>query len=476
MRSPQQAQQIRDDFDIQIEGDDIPLLITQFHEAGLGGDILYLLHSWGFQQPTPIQMQALPVILSGRDMIGNAETGSGKTLAYALPMLMMLRRYSPAMPGQGPLGLILAPSRELVEQIYEEVVKFIPQTLSGMLTTNPGEAHYTSSSWIEHHDDHNRNPWANATYPAQTATLHPSYQYAQAQVNYKVLGICGGVPVQSQAAPLKRGVDVLVATPGRLIDLIERKIVSLDRVSYLVMDEADRMLSLGLEEQLRTIIGLANARGRQTLLWSATMPKELDRLARSAVLNPIIVRVGQVGHAAPTIHQNVVFVHHYQKKETLLETLRQIPAPPVLIFCNAIHTVDYLVNLLRKEQFHVAGLHSNKTQAYRFRLTRAFREGGVDILVATDLASRGLDFTDVSYVVNYDIPDDIDDYVHRIGRTGRAGREGFSTSLLTLDCKIAKELKKLLQESKQPIPFELHDTMQFGHAVIQTELGDRIRY
>ena len=232
-----------------------------------------------------------------------------------------------------------------------------------------------------------------------------------------------------------------------------------------------------------------SVRPRQTLLFSATLPNNLERLARSAVLDPVrewcgfvtekvfpqvYIRVGAIGLTAVGIEQRVEFVHSYQKPKRLLETLRSIEAPPVLVFCNTIHTVDEVTGLLRREQFHVAGLHSEREQAIRFKIVDALRSGSVDVLVTTDLASRGIDVPGITHVVNYDLPLTIEGYVHRCGRTARWQKVGRAMSFLTLECKIAGELKELLADLGQPIPEALENTKQFGGKVIKTELGDRV--
>lgn len=275
---------------------------------------------------------------------------------------------------------------------------------------------------------------------------------------------------------LREGVEVVVATPGRLLDLIGRSALSLDRLAYLVLDEADRMLDLNMEQQLRMIIGLAQPVGRQTLLWSATLPHALDRLARSAVLRPITVRVGmgqqRGGTTAGGVKQRVLFVHTYQKPMRLLELLRATTHPPVIVFCNSHRTVDRVARVLRQEQFHVAALHGELPQAQRFKAMEYFKQGGCDVLVATDLAQRGIDVSSVTHVIQYDLPDSIEAYVHRCGRTGRAGQHGQASSLLTLDCSIATELRRVLRENHQPVPVELENTKKFGVGIIRTEFGD----
>jgi len=305
-------------------------------------------------------------------------------------------------------------------------------------------------------------------------------------------------------------VDVIVATPGRLLDFVNRELMPLDRLHYLVFDEVDRMLTnyypaevreldkntppqqqqqqqqLGpMEDQLRNFLSKCNLCPRQTSMFSATIPPAVERLARSALLNEIIIQIGEPvlgnGKSADTvamipknITQNVIFLNSYQKKKLLLETLRKTESPPVLIFSDSITTVDWVVGVLKQEQFHVAGLHSDKSQGYRFRVMKGFKEGQLDVLVATDVSSRGIDVVDVSHVILYDMPDHIETYIHRIGRCGRAGQESTATSFLTYHCKCAKELRILLKKNKQMIPPQLEDLRMFGHKVVQTELGDKV--
>jgi len=294
--------------------------------------------------------------------------------------------------------------------------------------------------------------------PIMTTVSHTPFQYH----NRKVLGVVGGLPISTHIAPCLAGVDILVATPGRLIDLVNRNAVKLDRLSYLVFDEADRMLGMGMEVQLRQIVNYASVCVRQSILFSATFPASVERLVRSAVMDPIYIWVGSSGLPADTIDQTVLFLQPTQKKLKLFEILRLTERPPVLIFCNTNITVDYVVRILKDEQFHVAGLHSEKSQPYRFRVMKAFKEGQLDVLVASDVASRGIDVSDVTHVILFDMPDLIEDYVHRIGRTGRAGKAGHATAFLTLDCKIADELKKLLKAGGHKIPPELNNPKNFG--------------
>lgn len=381
-----------------------------------------------FLSPTPIQMQSLSCSLSGRDVIGLAETGSGKTLAYTLPLAIWLKEEPPKKHGESPKALIVVPTRELMQQIFTAVENLLSCILTASVSTR-----------------------------------------------YKAAAICGGVSAQSQIQEIAAGVDVVVSTPGRLLDLCDRGALSLLGIRYFVLDEVDRMLGMGLEEQLRKVVALVTAEGKpcQTLLFSATLPESLERLARSAVVNPIEIQVGAIEVTAPNIKHEVLFLHTYEKPNKLLEIVRQTEFPPVIVFTSSIQAVDFLVRHLRKEQFHVAGLHSDKSQEYRFKLMTGFKDRKVDVLVATDLASRGLDIPDVTHVINYDIPDTIEDYIHRCGRTGRMSRHGMATSLLTLDCKIAAELRELLEALEQPVPKELVNVKNFGKKVVKTEFGDR---
>lgn len=492
--------QLRWHHGIRVEGEDCPRPITTFGDLNLPSELQVYLNSKNFHIPTPIQMQALSCAMSGRDVIGLAETGSGKTLAYTLPMCMLLKSKEPCKPGELPVVLMLAPTRELMQQIFMDVSELLQhltcttshgQAISQNMYTPmplPGQSsnslNYYQSNQYHHQYSYpveGNQIFAGESNSLQNQTVNQGYLQGRVissvppSTTYKAVAVCGGVPISNQIQSIRQGVDIIVATPGRLLDLCERGALGLDKITYLVMDEADRMLGMGMEEQLRKIVGLATGtvRARQTLLWSATMPESLERIARSAVLNPVIIHVGPGGLIAPNIQQNVSFLHHYQKPQRLLETLRTTPYPPVIVFASSIENVDFVTELLKKEQFHASGLHSEKIQDYRFKLAKAFRNGKVDVLVATDLASRGLDFPEVTHVINYDLPDTIEDYVHRCGRTGRMGHPGVATSFLTLDCKIAEPLKEMLQIMDQPIPKELELPKQFGKKIIRTEFGDR---
>lgn len=473
----EEVDQLRWHNGIRVEGDNVPNPIQTFNNLNLPIELQQYLHNKNYIQPTPIQMQALSCAMSGRDIIGLAETGSGKTLAYTLPMCMLLASKEPRKPGESPLALILTPTRELMQQVHVDISGLLQQLVSEKLKEQmsfQGQSFMGYNSHVMLNNPYQAFLAVNPAMPHTAYNQHLSVQDTS-HARFKAVPVCGGVPISSQIQLIKQGADVIVATPGRLIDLCERGALSLDKVTYLVMDEADKMLGMGMEEQLRKIVGLATStiRARQTLLWSATMPDSLERLARSAVLNPVIIHVGPGGLITPNIEQRVSFLHHYQKPQKLLETLRTTPYPPVIVFTSSIQNVDYVTDLLKKEQFHASGLHSEKAQEYRFKVANAFRNGNVDVLVATDVASRGLDFPEVSHIINYDLPSTIEDYVHRCGRTGRMGHPGIATSFLTLDCKIAEELKEMLEIMEQPIPKELEMPKQFGKPIIRTEFGDR---
>lgn len=392
------------------------------------------LEARGIDSPTAVQMQSIPCILQGRDVIGLAATGSGKMLCYLLPLAARLWRQritptiSPSPVNLQPIGLVMVPTRELMDQVRHELV-----SIAG-------------------------------------------YQQQETMLSFNVVAVCGGVALDQSLAQIRNcdrsKPSVVIATPGRLLHLVQMGAIRLDALVYLVLDEIDCMLDSGdMETQLRRILELSNETARQTLLWSATMPVFLERLARSAVVDPVTIRVG-MGRAqsgavnALQITQRVLFVPVSEKKTRfLVRVLRtQIPKPPVLVFCNSHESVDFVTRVLQREQFHVASLHGDKSQSYRFQVMTAFREGFVDVLVATDLASRGLNFADVEHVIQFDLPHSIEDYVHRCGRTARRSNEsGTVTSFLTFECTIADELKRLLQDAKQPIPRELELPARFAH-------------
>lgn len=336
---------------------------------GLTPTLKTALKRTGFTEPTPIQNQAIPLALEGHDILGLAQTGTGKTLAFGLPLIdhLLARPGKPAP--KVARSLILAPTRELVNQIAEALR---PLTAGTKLT---------------------------------------------------VATVVGGQSIGRQIAHLARGTDVLVATPGRLIDLMERGAVDLSQVRNLVLDEADQMLDLGFIHALRKIAPRLGT-PRQTMLFSATMPKQMEELSRAYLKDPRRVQVAPPGKAADKVTQSVHFLSAAQKPSRLREILSRDPAALTLVFARTKHGAEKLMKGLVADGFNATSIHGNKSQGQRDRAIKAFRAGEVTTLVATDVAARGIDIPGVAYVINYDLPEVPDNYVHRIGRTARAGREG----------------------------------------------------
>lgn len=403
----EQQEKVRQKYRILVEGEGIPAPITTFKEMKFPRTILSSLRHKGITKPTPIQMQGVPAVLSGRDMIGIAFTGSGKTLVFVLPLLMFCLEQEKRLPfiqNEGPYGLIVCPSRELAKQTFE-IVSFFVRDLEG------------------------------AGYPSLRGCL-----------------CIGGTSVREQLEVVRRGVHVMVATPGRLMDMLDKKMVNLDMCRYLCLDEADRMIDMGFEEDVRTIFSFFKGQ-RQTLLFSATMPKKIQNFARSALVKPITVNVGRAGAASLDVVQEVEYVKQEAKIVHLLETLQKT-APPVLIFAEKKQDVDAIHEYLLLKGVEAVAIHGGKDQEERSRAVDAFRRGEKDVLVATDVASKGLDFENIQHVINYDMPEDIENYVHRIGRTGRSGRVGIATTFINKSCdeSVLLDMKHLLLEAKQKVP------------------------
>ncbi|KAI8924964.1 P-loop containing nucleoside triphosphate hydrolase protein [Entophlyctis helioformis] len=401
---------IRNEFHILTEGDDVPPPIRTFREMRIPKPILDFLKERGITKPTPIQVQGLPAAFSGRDMIGIAFTGSGKTLTFTLPMVMLALEAEmrlPIVPGEGPVGMILCPSRELARQTYE-----FAQALSAALE--------------------------KGGYP-QLRTL-----------------LCmGGINMVEQGNILRAGAHMVVATPGRLQDMLEKRKFNLDICKYLCMDEADRMIDMGFEDDVRNIMSFFKAcpSQRQTLLFSATMPKKIQTFAKSALVDPVVVNVGRAGAANLDVIQEVEYVKAEAKMVYLLECLQKTP-PPVLVFAENKNDVDDIYEYLLLKGIDAVGIHGGKSQEEREFAIRSFKEGKADVLVATDVASKGLDFAKIQHVINYDMPKEIEDYVHRIGRTGRSGKTGVATTFINRNSseQILLDLKYLLREAKQRVP------------------------
>ncbi|RFP87874.1 DEAD/DEAH box helicase [Rhodobacteraceae bacterium 63075] len=348
------------------------------------------LEQLGITEPTPIQKKAIPQALDGRDVLGLAQTGTGKTAAFALPMLMALMRMEGKPAPKAVRALVLAPTRELAKQIQEAIRGFSDGT---SVRTNL---------------------------------------------------VIGGASLNAQANRLARGTDILIATPGRLIDLLDRRAVRLDEAQFLVLDEADQMLDLGFIHALRKIAPLLR-KERQTMLFSATMPKKMNELAQSYLTDPVRVETAPPGKPAEKIDQCVHFVAQASKTDLLIEHLGQHPDEAALVFGRTKHGSERLKKNLEKAGFAADSIHGNKSQNQRERAIKAFKEGRVKVLVATDVAARGIDIPAVRFVYNFELPNVADNYVHRIGRTARAGRDGTAIAYCSPDeTGELKDIQKVL--------------------------------
>ena len=344
-----------------------------FSQLGLIPPLVDGVKAMGYIDPTPIQLRAIPLILSGQDVIGSAQTGTGKTAAFALPILQKLGQHSHATR-----SLILEPTRELAAQVETAVRDF---------------ARFT---------------------------------------NLRVAVIFGGVGYGKQMDALRDGVDILVATPGRLLDHMERGTCKLDQVKFLVLDEADRMLDMGFLPDVRRIVDKC-PRERHTSLFSATIPPQIETLIKWAMKNPETIEIGARRTPAETVKHVIYPVAEDQKTDLLRELLERVNYESVIVFCRTKHRADRIASLLKKNNHAVAVLHSNRTQREREEALKGFRNGRYELLVATDIAARGLDIADVSHVINYDVPQHPEDYIHRIGRTGRAEASGDAFTLMVAE-------------------------------------------
>ncbi|MEY3142748.1 MAG: hypothetical protein RLY21_1241 [Planctomycetota bacterium] len=372
--------------------------LPTFAELQLAQPILDALIADGYERPTPIQAQAIPPALAGRDVLGIAQTGTGKTAAFALPILNHLlsrlpRGTRPAL-GRKPKTLVLSPTRELAAQIAESF----------------------------------------SSYGRHTPLRHAV--------------IFGGVGQGPQVRAIQQGVDVLVATPGRLIDLLQQRLVNLGEIDFFVLDEADRMLDMGFIEPIRKIAALL-PKSRQTMLFSATMPKEIRHLADSLLNNPVSVAVTPVSSAVDRIDQKLYFVLKAQKTQLLVHLFDSLAMERTVVFTKTKHGADRLARKLKANGIHAEAIHGDKAQNQRTRALDAFRSGRSPVLVATDVAARGLDIDDITHVVNFDLPMEPEAYVHRIGRTARAGKSGHAISF----CDV--EEKGLLKQVERTIKFEI---------------------
>ena len=348
-----------------------------FSDFGLAKPLLRAINESGYTEPTPIQASAIPPILSGRDIIATAKTGTGKTAGFTLPLLQRMMDLEPAR-SKMVHTLILAPTRELAAQIGKSVA------------------------------DYGRH------------------------LTLRSLTVFGGVSIQTQVRPLQKGVDILIATPGRLLDLQRQGAVNLSKVGFLVLDEADRMLDMGFIPDIQRITQLL-PKERQNLMFSATFSQEIRDLGKKFLNNPVRIDVSPANATADNVNQSIYQIDKPNKGKLLVNLLREGGHTQVLIFSRTKHGADKLTRVLKQENIKASAIHGNKTQAARKRALQDFTCGKLKVLVATDIASRGLDIKQLPLVVNYDLPYVPEDYVHRIGRTGRAGATGQAISLVTLE-------------------------------------------
>jgi ATP-dependent RNA helicase DDX41 len=413
-------EKIRKKWHILVEGEDCPPPIRSFRDMGYPKPCLDVLAAKNVRRPTPIQMQGLTVALSGRDMVGIAFTGSGKTLSFSLPLVMAAMEEEARMPlvaGEGPVGIVLAPSRELARQTYDIVSEFCTA--------------------IRNANNNNSNQEGGGkTYPVIRSQL-----------------LIGGESARDQLQPFRdEGVHCVVATPGRLRDFLKKRSINLDICRYICLDEADRMLDLGFDEEVGEIMNHFHHQ-RQTILYSATFPKKFQDFAKKTLVKPIVVNVGRAGAANLDVIQEVEYVKQEAKIVYLLECLQKT-APPVVIFCEKKGDVDDIHEYLLLKGVEAVSIHGGKDQEERNEAIALYKEGKKDVLVATDVAAKGLDFADIQHVINFDMPSEIENYVHRIGRTGRCGKTGVATTFINKSCEETTllDLKHLLKEAHQRIP------------------------
>ncbi|XP_078695486.1 ATP-dependent RNA helicase DDX3Y-like isoform X8 [Branchiostoma floridae x Branchiostoma belcheri] len=405
-----------EDIPVEATGESCPQHIVEFTDLDLGEIISNNIKLANYMKPTPVQKYAIPIARANRDLMACAQTGSGKTAAFLIPILSLIYENGPqGLPQHGrqyggsgsrkryPLALVLAPTRELASQIYDEAKKF-----------------------------------------AYRSHVRPCVVY-------------GGADIGGQMRDLERGCHLLVGTPGRLVDMMERGRIGLDYIKYLILDEADRMLDMGFEPQIRRIVEQDTMPGtgkRRTMMFSATFPKEIQMLARDFLDNYIFLAVGRVGSTSDNITQKVVWVDEQDKRSFLLDLLNATgPDSLTLTFVETKKGADALEDFLYREGYPVSSIHGDRSQREREDALMTFRTGKTPILVATAVAARGLDIPNVKHVINFDLPSDIDEYVHRIGRTGRVGNLGLATSFFNdKNRNVVRDLVDILIESKQELP------------------------
>lgn len=421
----------KEDFSIATKGGGIPNPMRNWKESGLPDNLLRIVEQVGYTEPSPVQRAAIPIALQSRDLIGVAVTGSGKTAAFLLPLLVYISQLPPLGPNDGPYALVLAPTRELAQQIEVEARKFATP------------------------------------------------------LGFRTAVIVGGHAIEEQAFQLRDGAEIIIATPGRLLDCIERRVLVLSQCCYVIMDEADRMIDLGFEEPVNKILDAlpvgnekpdtdaaedptAMQRGmyRQTMMYTATMPVAVERIARKYLRRPAIVTIGNVGEAVETVEQRVEYIPGEDKRKKRLQEILTSGQfqPPIIVFVNIKRNCDAVARDIKHMGFSSVTLHGSKTQEQREAALDALRRGHADVLVATDLAGRGIDVPDVSLVVNFNMATSIESYTHRIGRTGRAGKEGVAITFWgNEDADVLYDLKQMLsksQKSKVPEDLRKHEAAQ----------------
>ena len=389
------------------EGNDLaPTGPMEFSALGLAPKLEQAVADQGYTLMTPIQAKAIPLVLAGRDVMGAAQTGTGKTAAFSLPLLHKMLRHenSSASPARHPVrALVLAPTRELADQVAANIKA-----------------------------------------------------YAQ-HSNLRVTVVFGGIDMKPQTAILKQGVEVLIATPGRLLDHIEAKNCVLNQVEYVVLDEADRMLDIGFLPDLQRILSYL-PKARQTLLFSATFSPEIRKLAQSYLQDPLMVEVARPNATATNVEQRFYSVSTDDKRRAVCSVLKQRGIKQALVFVNSKLGCARLARSLERDGLKATAMHGDKSQDERLKALDAFKSGEVDVMVATDVAARGLDIADLPVVFNFDVPYNAEDYVHRIGRTGRAGASGLAVTLVSRDdSRLVGEIEKLIKKKIDIEPLELDD-------------------
>ncbi len=391
----------------------------RFTDLPLSPPIQQAIKETGYETPTPIQEQAIPLILEGHDLLGIAQTGTGKTAAFCLPVLNELHTNQIRRESGRPRALVLTPTRELAIQIHQSLI---------------------------------------------TYGKHLRLRYGV---------IFGGVGQGNQVRDMRQGVDVLVATPGRLLDLIEQRHVRLDRLEIFVLDEADRMLDMGFLPAIKKVLPLLPMR-RHNLFFSATMPLEIQKLANSILNDPSKVEVTPPATTVERIRQSVMYVEQKEKPRLLSHVLKSGDMHKVLVFVGMKHLADKIVRYLHENRISAAAIHGNKSQGARQRALKEFTEDKIRVLVATDIASRGIDVDGISHVINFDLPNVPEDYVHRIGRTARAGMDGDAISFCTTDEKAY--LLQIEKTTRQQIPVDKEqpyhsEAVAHAHAVAPSRGG-----